>query len=151
MRKLVRNLRLLSLEKRRLKEDLIDAYKYLKGGIKTEVATEHEEELLYLEGASCTERLRSLLPWRYSEPSWKLSCVTCFRVSGRGVSGSSPLVAGIKAKLWVGVHCSLQMYGDGEVSFLDEEMDCFPVFLNSGKLQTELLLHITYIKQVHYS
>lgn len=56
---------------------------------------------------------KSLLPWRYSEPAWMLSCVTSFRISVRGVSG--PSVAGIKVKLCVGVHCSLQMYRDVEV------------------------------------
>ena len=27
----------------------------------------------------CSERLWSLLLWRYSKPTWTLSCVTCFR------------------------------------------------------------------------
>ena len=32
-------------------------------------------------GTFCPERLRSLLLWRYSKPSWTLSCATCCRES----------------------------------------------------------------------
>ena len=62
-----------------------------------EVPSEHEEELLQSEGddaleQACPGRLRSLLLWRYSRPTWTRSCAVCCRrpCFGRGVGLDGP-------------------------------------------------------------
>ena len=51
---------------------------------------------------SCTERLWSLLPWRYSKPSWVLSCATYGRepALAGGWTRWSPEVPSAPVILW---------------------------------------------------
>ena len=65
------------------------------------------------------------------------------RVSGRGVPGPSPSIAGIEVSMfWVEVYCSLQMYHDAEICFPDdEEVDCFQYqYISAGGIVATYIL-----------